>query len=280
MATDPASPATDNPAPAGRGAAPRAAGGPGGLPPFELGSAVLLGIGSGSASLWAELAGHGQLQLWTKAGPVLAMLWVLGRSRRDSYARLLCYGLAWSALGDVLLEVGEVGFLAGMGAFLLAHLCYLAAFVGEERRWRPLRALPFALWGGAVLAWLWPGLEAAGMTVPVTIYTAVICAMMWRAVARAELPGPSPAKEGSSLRPRARASLDISIGLAIAGSLTFAASDTLIAVRRFGEPAGPGAAVAFTVSILLLYWLGQLGLMGSAMARRPSPSASSAPGRG
>ena len=104
--------------------------------------------------------------------------------------------------------------------------------------------MPFAAWGVVVVAWLKPGLQAAGMLVPVSIYTAVICSMLWRAAAGL----------GAGV-PLAR--------MAFTGALLFAASDTLIAISRFSDVDIPGVRWW----IMILYWLGQLLIATSARAR-------------
>jgi uncharacterized membrane protein YhhN len=134
-------------------------------------------------------------------------------------------------------------FVAGLAAFLCAHLAYTAAFLREERRLRLVRALPFALWLLAAFAWVRPGLGE--MTVPVVAYMLAIGSMMWRAAARwGDHPGATAA---------------------LLGAILFGLSDTLIAIDRFRAPI-PGAP-AF--AIIVLYWAGQAGIAASAL----SPSA-------
>ncbi len=135
--------------------------------------------------------------------------------------------------------------LYGVGAFLLAHLAYVTAFVGEAPALRPVRATPFAIWGAGLLWWLKDGLDAARMLIPVGIYTLVICAMMWRAAAWL----------GEGAR---------SARLAFAGALLFATSDSAIAIDRFGE-GEPIPGVRYL--IIVLYWLGQAGISASAIGR-------------
>lgn len=177
------------------------------------------------------------LRLALKPVPVLCLAAVVLSARAGRAGALIGAGLLCSSLGDVLLELPG-RFLPGLGAFLCAHLCYVAAFVSEERRLLAWRALPFAAYGVGVFRLLAPGL--GGMAMPVLAYAAAICTMMWRAAARL----------GSG---RAGA------GLALAGAISFALSDTLIALDRFRAEV-PGARWP----IMILYWLGQLGIALSA----------------
>ena len=96
--------------------------------------------------------------------------------------------------------------------------------------------------GLGAFAILRPGLGA--MAVPVAVYVAVICAMMWRAAARVGSPG-TPA---------------LAAALGLAGAVSFGASDTLIAFNRFASPI---AGVRWP--IMILYWLGQAGIAASAV---------------
>ena len=135
----------------------------------------------------------------------------------------------------MLLEVPRL-FLAGLSAFLAAHLTYLVAFLTRQRRVRPALLLPFVAWTGSAAAWLWDGM--GGLRGAVLTYMAAITAMMWRAAA---LGGP-----------------------AAWGAALFGLSDTLIAADRFGSPI-PHARY----SIMLLYWAGQAGIGMSALRRAP-----------
>ena len=125
------------------------------------------------------------LCLAVKPFPALALAaWVALRCPRP-LGRLTAAGLVFSAVGDVVLETGL--FLPGLLAFLAAHLAYVAAFLAAERRPALGRALPFLAWGLGAFAILRPGLGP--MAVPVAVYVAVICTMMWRAAARVGSPG-------------------------------------------------------------------------------------------
>jgi uncharacterized membrane protein YhhN len=203
---------------------------------------VLAGVGIGTALLYfvGLATGLPDLRLAVKPFPALALAtWVLLRCPRP-LGRLTAAGLVLSAAGDVLLEAGL--FLPGLLAFLAAHVAYVAAFLAAERRPALGRALPFLAWGLGALALLRPGLGP--MALPVVLYVAVICTMMWRAAARVGSPG-------------TRA---LAAALGLAGAVAFGASDTFIAFDRFAAPI-PGARWP----IMVLYWLGQSGIAASAV---------------
>jgi alkenylglycerophosphocholine hydrolase len=203
---------------------------------------ILAGIGLATALLYFVALGAGlpDLRLAVKPFPVLALAaWVATRCR-EPLARLTTVGLVLSAIGDVQLERGL--FLPGLLAFLSAHVAYVGAFLAADRRPALGRLLPFAVWGLTAFALLRPGLGP--MAVPVGVYVAVICTMMWRASARLGSPG-TPALAGL---------------LGLAGAVAFGASDTMIAFDRFSAPI-PGARWP----VMILYWLGQCGIAASAV---------------
>lgn len=200
-----------------------------------IGGAVVFFVG-----LFLELP---MLQLVTKAVPVLVLaLWL--RPWRHRETQLLAAGLLLSAIGDLCLQVSPTLFVAGLVAFLLAHLAYLAAFVGRTRRGSIVIAVPVALFGISTFLWLQPSLGA--MSSPVLAYVVVICMMLWRAWAQV----------GDTDVPRATA------WTAALGATSFAVSDTLVAYNRFIEP-----VLVLQVPLMLLYWMGQWGIAASTLRR-------------
>ena len=103
---------------------------------------------------------------------------------RSLFGRLILLGLAFSWGGDAFL-IGDSrsAFLLGLVAFLLAHLCYIAAFLafGISKRWAMLGAIPVAAAAIVVSLWLAPHLPV-GMRVPVWAYTVVISVMLVAAI--------------------------------------------------------------------------------------------------
>jgi alkenylglycerophosphocholine hydrolase len=186
--------------------------------------------------------------LMVKPLPVLALaLWTA--TRRGKYARLLTAGLVVSAIAD---EAIEWSFMAGLGLFLLAHLVYVAAFLTGRPPLRPLRLVPVLAFLAVAYSAVAPGLGS--LRGEVIAYMVAIGTMVWRAAARVGRNGSSTASEWS----------------ACVGAVSFALSDTLLALDRFRAPMA-GAHVG----ILLLYWAGQLGLalsasLSSTIAPRPS----------
>lgn len=151
----------------------------------------------------------------------------------DRYARLVTAGLLLSLAGDTLLIEPSL-FLAGLVAFLLAHLCYIAAFatgVGFFPRLQPFAAAGVV--AGAVLLVLWPALPGS-LRLPVLAYVAAIGLMVGQAHARAAV---------AALRENRRAA---------AGATLFLFSDAMLAIDRFHTP-----FLAAPVLVLGSYWAAQ-----------------------
>ncbi len=100
--------------------------------------------------------------------------------------RWLMVALVFSALGDFLLAIPwwAPSFVGGLGAFLVAHLCYLGALapLAARSRWRLVGVAAVCVLCVALLIWFWPYLGPDKLTLPVTIYITVLCAMVCAAL--------------------------------------------------------------------------------------------------
>jgi uncharacterized membrane protein YhhN len=156
--------------------------------------------------------------------------WFFFNSRRygDRFTLMVQLGLFFSLVGDValmFLHLDEFNFLVGLGAFLLAHICYTIAFVrnisevGGTEGWilSSILSLIIALFA-ILFAWeLQPRLDAE-MTLPVLSYITVIAIMGIVACFRYMRTFPR------------------SFWLVFVGALCFIASDSLLATNRFIRP--------------------------------------------
>ncbi|NCF73051.1 MAG: lysoplasmalogenase [Gammaproteobacteria bacterium] len=108
----------------------------------------------------------------------------LSGALQSRYGKVLLLGLVLSFLGDAFL-IGESrqAFLAGLAAFLLAHIAYIASFFirGVNLRWMGIAAIPVIAIALAVSAWLAPHTPAE-LALPVKLYIAVISGMVIAAV--------------------------------------------------------------------------------------------------
>lgn len=150
----------------------------------------------------------------------IALALVTGAGDAAMGAAILA-GLVFSALGDVLLIPRREGFfLAGMGAFAIAHLCYSAGFIAGGVDFGPLALAGGAaslIFAAAILGTLWKNLGE--LRIPVACYSLIIAAMMALAVAHHLHDG--------TLK---------SVHLA-AAALIFAVSDIFVARDRFQQRA-------------------------------------------
>ncbi len=159
---------------------------------------------------------------------------------RDPVVRaLFVAGLTLSLAGDVAL-LTERGFVAGLVAFLLAHVAYAAGFLVGGVSVSALLAgvVAMAAFDAIVGRRLLRALRDGGhpgLVAPVAAYLVVISVMVATAV--------------GSLAP-----------LAIAGAALFAASDTLLAEGRFVR-----RHAYIDVAVMVLYHLGQ-GLLVVSLA--------------
>lgn len=127
--------------------------------------------------LWAEVRGR---PVARAAGKALAsagfLIAAALRFQPDRLGALVLAALVLSAAGDLcLLGRGRPVFLAGVGAFLLAHVAYAAAFAPGARP-SPLAALALGAIAAGALRWLWPHLGA--LRSAVLAYVAAISAMV------------------------------------------------------------------------------------------------------
>ncbi|AOJ04511.1 hypothetical protein WS70_22100 [Burkholderia mayonis] len=168
-----------------------------------------------AALLYGLSLGHAPYSGQPAAKAALGALLFLAALQHPLARERAWLGIAFagSMLGDVLLSLSEwpPSFIAGLGAFLLAHLAYCALFA-------PWRAAPSGLRAAALVA-LWiaaPALYAAffphlaALAASVAVYIAVLVAMASLALC-ARTPGPQVA----------------------IGALVFVASDALIGINRF-----------------------------------------------
>lgn len=160
---------------------------------------------------------------------------------------LLVLALALCAVGDWLLSrETETAFVAGVGAFALGHLGYVALFLtraeadpallGQPPRLAILVAL--ALFGGGVTARLAP--RAGDLRGPVLAYVPVIIAM---GIAALTLPF-----EGR-------------LALVLPAALSFILSDLVLAAEKFLLPPGHPALRITSHVIWLFYWGAQAGFL-------------------
>lgn len=191
---------------------------------------TILAVVSAIIHLWAEYQGPPLLIYIFKPLTMIFIILIAVLAKKppsSRYRMLIIAGLVISLMGDILLMLPVDLFIAGLVSFLIAQLIYTYAFrSGRPLRFKILAMLLFAAYGALIYVVLLPGL--GGMAVPVAAYVLVILIMAWQAWDQWD-------------QVRLRWAL-----LAFVGALFFVASDSVLALNKFGEPFH--AASALTLS--------------------------------
>jgi uncharacterized membrane protein YhhN len=155
--------------------------------------------------------------------PTLALAFYLSAKPLSRYGQWILWGLGFSWGGDLLLmlvpAIGEHFFIFGVASFLLAHLCYISAFLNRAKSGRgylqkyPWLILPFLAYLTGLSVWWWDDLGA--LRIPVVVYSAIITTM------------------GLSALHLKGVVSDKAWGWLMGGALLFIASDSLLAVNKF-----------------------------------------------
>jgi uncharacterized membrane protein YhhN len=178
-------------------------------------AAAVVGAMLGGPWLWLHYAG--------KPLATVLIFWLAASAQPAvtvRYRRAVLAGMALSLVGDVCLMLPGDHFVAGLIAFLLAHVCYIVAFApGSSAKARAGGLTLIAAVALVNLAGLLPRIDAE-LKVPVFAYVAVLATMAGVALARAWTPALSDAM------PR-------SVRFAAAGAVCFVVSDSLLAWDRF-----------------------------------------------
>lgn len=184
--------------------------------------------------------------------PLLTIIlssWFFFNSRRygDRFTLLVQAGLFFSLIGDVALmfqELDEFYFLIGLGAFLIAQICYAMAFaynaleVGDMEGLviSGVLSLVIVLYGVFFVSGLMPKLDDM-MMLPVMTYGVAICMM------------------GVAAAFRYRRTYVRSFWLVFIGALVFIASDSLLAIDRFQKPLDSAPLLIMLTYVLAQYMI-------------------------
>jgi uncharacterized membrane protein YhhN len=163
---------------------------------------------------------------------------------RGSQRVLILAAIIFSCLGDTIL-LFENMFVFGLGSFLIAHLCYISAFIQDNQGWiftkkdRWFWVIPVGLYGAGLMSYLYPHLGA--MTVPVSVYSIAILTMFLTVINRWK-----------------SVSYD-SFWWVLIGAIFFCLSDSLLAINLFAQPVPMG-----NILVITTYTVGQyLMILGS-----------------
>jgi uncharacterized membrane protein YhhN len=196
---------------------------------------MLLVIVSASIHIRAEYRGPRQhIYIFKPLTMVFILLIaIVGQTALPFYKYMIITGLLFSLAGDIFLMLPTDRFVAGLVAFLIAHLLYIVAFVSEISvlMWWPM--IPFVIYG--IVIYIMLASSLGKLKVPVLIYVVVILIMAWLAWERWSQTGQSGAL------------------LASIGAVLFIISDAILAIDRFR-----GAFKLSRASNLITYFAAQL----------------------
>jgi len=210
-------------------------------------------LGLAGLNWWAVARNIRRLEYWTKPGAMLALLgwmwWARPAGQGLGPWGWFAAGIALSMLGDIFLMLPKERFIAGLAAFLLAHLAYVAGLnlAPVPLTWvTAVVVFLVGVTGGRLFLRIAAGLQAAGkqkLIRPVLVYSGVISVMLISALLtllRADWqPGPALLVSG--------------------GAFLFYLSDSLLAWNRFVLPLRHGQ-----LKVRITYHLGQIGLVVGA----------------
>ncbi len=210
---------------------------------------ILLGFVFLSAVLdwYAVYKGWKKLEYFLKPlTMVFLFIFLLTSTGLQDFTLWFGIGILFSLAGDIFLMLPKEQFIAGLVAFLLAHLAYI---IGLNQSFPPLDAfgILMAVVLGMTAAKLYKNIEAGlvkqgkeKLKKPVLAYTAVITIMLLSALLTLSRPDWDT-----------RAAMTVSIGAAL-----FMLSDAILAWNKFVQPIKNGR-----VMNMAAYHLGQVILI-------------------
>lgn len=191
---------------------------------------------------------------------IILSSWFFFNSRRvgDRFTLLIQVGLFFSLIGDVALmlqHVDRFNFLIGLGAFMIAHICYAFAFgqnivdagPGGDLLISIVLSIGVLAFGFFFAYDLLPYVEES-VEMPIAVYIVAISLM----------------GVGASFR-FSRTYLR-SFLLVLVGAVLFIASDSILAVNRFMKPLAHAEW-----SVMLTYGIGQFLIVAGALAHVLDP---------
>ena len=167
-------------------------------------------------------------------------------SQRQNFESTFLAGLFFSLAGDVFLmleQKGEIYFMLGLGAFLVAQIFYTISFLIENKHAKGLvqrqlwLLLPFLAYGFWFVQHLQNNLGE--LLAPVAVYASMLVAMA-----------------ASALNRNGKVATK-SFWLVFAGALFFVASDSFLAIAKFVGPfpkSGIVVMATYGIAQFLLVW--------------------------
>jgi uncharacterized membrane protein YhhN len=130
------------------------------------------------------------------------------------YQYLIISGLFFALIGDIFLMLPSNRFLYGLFSFLITHILYIIAFIGDSSfPINYLYLIPCLIIGVIILKLLLP--YAGNKRIPVLLYSIILLFLLWQAIGRFD------------------ASFTHSSIAALVGTIFFIISDVSLAFNRF-----------------------------------------------
>jgi len=173
-----------------------------------------------------------------KVAPLVLLFFALAMSAYFRGKILLLVAIFFSGVGDVVLDLGfEGSFIAGLAAFLIAHLWYIALFWldVEKSRFKFAQTALAIAYPMAMAVFLWPHLGE--LKIPVAVYIVVIATMLVFAINR-----------GTTRK------------TVLVGAIFFVVSDSILALNKFYYP-HPAAHAAIMATYYLAQYLIASGIL-------------------
>jgi uncharacterized membrane protein YhhN len=165
---------------------------------------------------------------------IIAVAWFYGDGRKGFYRWAILAGFVFSLIGDTLL-INPQNFVFGLASFLVAHICYIAAFFkAGEGKFKPVSLVAYPV-GGAIFMLISGGVPE-NLKIPVVVYALAISTMLCAAIS-------------FYLTQKTTAAL-----FALAGAAFFVLSDSLLAYNKFNGGFFP-AAVLILSTYFFAQWL-------------------------
>lgn len=170
---------------------------------------------------------------------IIALVWFCGDGRKGFYRWAILAGFVFSLIGDTLL-INPQNFVFGLASFLVAHICYIAAFFkAGEGKFKPVSLVAYPV-GGAIFMLISGGVPE-NLKIPVIVYALAISTMLGAAI-------------NFYLTQKTSAAL-----FALSGAGFFVLSDSLLAYNKFN-----GGFFLAAVLILSTYFFAQWLIARSA----------------
>lgn len=185
-------------------------------------------------TIYAKIRGNELLQYIFKPLTMLAIILIafLSLSSPTSfYQQAILTGMIFSTIGDVFLINDKKFFVHGLISFLLGHLCYIAAFYSSPNF---PSVIFYLIYVAFFLTILWKKLDK--LKVPVIVYAVTLALMSWFALSRY-----FEFNDSKTL-------------FAFLGSISFVASDSLLAYNKF-KKSFPLAHLLILSTYFLAQWL-------------------------